>query len=58
MKTFLACASYVTYCYAYVEADSEDEAFEIAKDLDGGAFHGEDPHSGDWTIDSVTEHLT
>lgn len=54
MKTYRITASFTTYCYANVEANSEDEAYEIAQGMDGGDFTP-DPMRGDWSIDSVYE---
>ena len=56
MKKFKVKASYVTYVYAYVEANDKDEAYQIACDMDGGAFEREsDYNQGDWEIDNVEE---
>jgi predicted RNA-binding Zn-ribbon protein involved in translation (DUF1610 family) len=53
-KRFKVTAVYSQYCEAIIEADSEDEAHEIARDMDGGMFdHKED--AGDWRIYDVTE---
>ena len=55
MKTYKVVASYVTYCTAIIEANSQEEAEEMARDLDGGAFEP-DPHGGDdWNIETVQE---
>lgn len=54
MKKFKVLASYVTYCTLDIEAENEDIAWKIAKDLDGGAF--ETTIDGDdWQIDNVVE---
>jgi hypothetical protein len=56
MKKFKVKASYVTYVYAEVEAKDENEAFNLALDMDGGDFEIErDTGLGDWTIDDVVE---
>lgn len=56
MKKFKITASYVTYVYAEVEANTRDEAFEMALDMDGGDFSVErDTGMGDWHIDDVVE---
>jgi hypothetical protein len=53
MKTFRVMASFVSYCEVLIEAEDEDQAYEKAKDMVGGAF---DAHGyGDWNIDEVTE---
>jgi len=53
MKIYRIEASSVEYLYADIEAETEDEAWDIAYKTDGGDFKR---HStGDWQIDSVTE---
>ena len=37
-----------------IEAENEDEAFEIANSADGADFD-EIPNSGDWQIDSIKQ---
>lgn len=57
MKTYQVLASYRTYVYAYIEAENEDQAHEIARDMDGGEFdrnNGDD--LSDWSIDDVIEY--
>jgi hypothetical protein len=54
MKTYRIVASMTTYCYANVDAESEDEAYTIAQGMCGGDFTT-DPMRGDWSIDSVYE---
>jgi hypothetical protein len=53
MNTYRVTASYITYCYAEVEAESEDEAFDLARDMDGGEFDSDSNEDGDWNIESV-----
>jgi len=53
MKRYYIQASYVVWCDAIIEANSEEEARQIAKDMDGGDF--EPNGGGDWTIERVTE---
>ena len=53
MKKFKVTASYITYLIAEINADSLEEACELAKDLDGGSF--EDKGGYDWNIDGVVE---
>ncbi len=56
MKTYKVIASLTTYFFEYVEAESEEQAYDIAKDMDGGAFIPVDQGvGGDWSIDSVYE---
>ena len=56
MKTYKVIAKLTTYFYEYVEAQSEDEAYAIAKEMDGGAFIPVDQGvGGDWSIEKVYE---
>lgn len=53
MKKFKVLASYTNYCYTEIEADSLEQAQEIANDMDGGDFTMD---GGDgWQIDEVFE---
>ena len=53
---YTVTASFITNCTAEVTADNADQAYQIAKDMDGGAFIPVDQGvGGDWVIDSVTE---
>ena len=38
MKTFKVTATYSNFCTVEIEAESEDKAYEIAQELDGGLF--------------------
>ena len=50
-KTYQVMAVMETYCYLDVEATSIEEAYEIAKDTDGGEFVADNSWgSGDWRI--------
>lgn len=53
MKRYYVQASYVVWCDAIIEANNEEEARQIAKDMDGSHF--EPNGGGDWNIDCVTE---
>ena len=56
MKKYKVCASFITYVYTYVEANSMEEAWDIAEDIDGGDFErdkGDD--LSDWSINMVHE---
>jgi hypothetical protein len=55
MKKFKVIATYATYVYAYVEADTEDDAHQIALDMDGGSFDLMDDDLSDWHIADVIE---
>lgn len=53
-KKFKVRASYQATCEAVIEANNIDEAYELAKELDGGMFDTEcDPD--DWHIEDVEE---
>jgi hypothetical protein len=59
MKQYKVTACYTVYCYATVEAENKDEAYVIAKQMDGGDFVMEhDTGLSDWHIDSVHEVRT
>jgi hypothetical protein len=54
MKKFIVRASYSAMCETEVEADNIDEAYEIAKKLDGGVYDTVcDPD--DWHIEDIWE---
>lgn len=56
MKKFRIEASFVTYLTAEIEAENEEQAYEIARDMDGGDFEQRRwDGQGDWNIDDVTE---
>jgi hypothetical protein len=54
MKKYIVRASYSAMCQTEVEANSLDEAYEIAKTLDGGVY---DTHCDpdDWHIEDIWE---
>lgn len=54
MKKFKVTACYHTYCTAEVEAETEDQAYEMARDMDGGDFT-ESRDNYDWHINEVKE---
>jgi hypothetical protein len=53
MKTYKVHAACISYVYVLVEAEDEDQAWDKAREIDGGDF--EDAGYGDWRIDSVEE---
>jgi len=56
MKRYKVSASYLTHVYTYVEANSMEEAHDIADELDGGEFErdkGDD--LSDWSINIIVE---
>jgi hypothetical protein len=54
MKKYKVTASYVTTCQVVIEAENEEQAFWIAKNLDGGDFDSR-LDNDDWHIESVME---
>ena len=55
MKKFKVMASYIIYCTAEIEAESQEEAEQIARDMDGGDFEADQYNGDDWKIEDVTE---
>lgn len=53
MKKFKITASFTSYCHAEIEAETQEEAEQIARDMDGGQFIPAD--RDDWTIEAVHE---
>jgi len=53
MKTYKVKASFSTICHVFIEADSMDEALQIARDMDGGQF--EAGVMDDWHIEDAVE---
>ena len=51
MKKYKVTAQYTQYLYGYVEAESDEQAWELAINLDGSTF--EESHFGDWDVISV-----
>jgi len=52
MKTYQVLASYISYCVATIEAETEEQAHEIASSMSGGF---DTQGYGDWNIDEVIE---
>jgi hypothetical protein len=53
MKTYKVMASFTSYVYHFIEAESDEEAWNKARELDGDLF--KDSGYGSWDIDSVDE---
>jgi hypothetical protein len=53
MKTFKVMASSISYYTLEIEADSLEEAQDMARDADGGDFEADGV--GDWEIIEVRE---
>jgi uncharacterized membrane protein YkoI len=54
MKKYKVTASYITYCTAEVEAEDRDQAYEMARDMDGGDFT-QSRDNYDWHISDIQE---
>ena len=54
MKKFQVRASYISFCHAEIEAETLEEAIELARDMDGGSFESV-IDGDDWHIDDVVE---
>ncbi len=52
MAMYRVWAQSISDVYLDVEAESEEEAYEIASEADGGEFI-EDPTGGDWIMGDV-----
>ena len=58
MKLFRVTAESTLYSYLEVEAETEDEAYKIARETDGGLFKPDTDMfglDGDWNITDVVE---
>ena len=53
MKKFKVMASYTTFLEVVIEAESLEQAEDLAEDLDGGSFT--QVEHGDWEIYAVQE---
>jgi hypothetical protein len=53
MKTYRVMAQYTTYVDTHIEAESYEQAWDIAVNLDGGDF--KESGYGDWNIEAVEE---
>jgi hypothetical protein len=53
MKTFTVVAASTSYVYCLVQAEDEQQAWDKAREIDGGDF--EDAGHGSWNIDTVAE---
>lgn len=54
MKKYKVTACYITSCTAEIEAESENHAYELAQEMDGGSFTESDENF-DWHINRVEE---
>jgi len=53
MKTYKVVAACTSYVYCLVKAEDEQQAWDKAREIDGGDF--DDAGYGSWIIDSVDE---
>jgi len=53
MKTFKVVAASTSYVYCLVKAEDEQQAWDKAREIDGGDF--DDAGYGSWIIDTVEE---
>lgn len=54
MKKFKVVAVYTSYCVCEIDAIDEDQAHELARELDGSDFEPLE-NEGDWRIYEVLE---
>lgn len=54
MPKYKVTACYYTFCTAEVEAENEEQAYEIARDMDGGDFT-DSRDCQDWHINDIQE---
>ena len=56
-KRYKVSASYLTHVYTFVEAKDEEQAWDIAGDIDGGDFEIDNIYDdlSDWSINMVEE---
>ena len=58
MKKYKVIASYLTFCELEIEAENEDQAWELAHNADGGDFEplkGRWGELSDWHINDIQE---
>ena len=56
MKTYKITAAYTVFCETEIEAENKDQVYEIARELDGGAFETVDNDGlSDWRIYDISE---
>lgn len=53
MKTYKVIAASTSYVYCLVQAEDEQQAWDKAREIDGGDF--DDAGYGSWIIDTVEE---
>ena len=55
LKTYRVKATMESYCYIDIQAENPEEAWDIARDTDGGNFN--DTGDGDWIVDGNVEEI-
>ena len=53
MKTYRVTASYMSYCYVDVQAESEHEAIDLAGEIDRDDFIADSCADCGWEFDTV-----
>ena len=53
MKTYKVIAASTSYVYCLVQAEDEQQAWDKAREIDGGDF--DDAGYGSWIIDTIEE---
>lgn len=54
METYKVTACYYTYVTATIDAESEEKAYELAREMDEGSFK-QSGELGDWHINDIQE---
>jgi hypothetical protein len=49
-------ARVTSYVYDIIEAENDEQAWQIAHELDGGSFKEKNSFDGDWEIYSVQDY--
>ena len=49
-------ARVTSYVYDIIEAENDEQAWQIAHELDGGSFKEQNSFDGDWEIYSVQDY--
>jgi hypothetical protein len=54
-KTYRVVASYVVECYCDIQAESKEEAWDLAYHIDGGDYRQRKNFDGDWQIERIED---
>ena len=55
MNKYRIIASYVVECYYDIEAESKDQAWDLAYHIDGGDYKQLSQYGEDWQIERIEE---